>query len=310
MPLCGLVLSAWGWEAVFYVSGVLALVWCVAWWLLVFDTPDQHPRISHEEKQYLKDNLTQQHNEKKLPVPWKSVLTSQQFIIGCIAAVGNDWGFHTFMTLGPKYLKGALGFDVEKSSWFSSLPYLGQWVFASIYGTFADTLLKQKKMSLLGVRRLSIIVSHLLPAVSLIALSLTGCNSTIAVVILTIAVSLIGSYSSGFFQSPMDIAPNFAGSLTGLMNAIGSITPIVSTPIAGTVLQNDSTTNGWRVIFWIAALMYTLCSLPYIICFKAQIQPWNNAQKVEAKSAPVLSMSNVASSDAEDGDIDVLTKSK
>jgi hypothetical protein len=32
-----------------------------------------------------------------------------------------------------------------------------------------------------------------------------------AVIILTIAVSLIGSYSSGFFQNPMDIAPNFAG---------------------------------------------------------------------------------------------------
>jgi predicted MFS family arabinose efflux permease len=64
MPLCGLVLNAWGWEAVFYLSGVLALVWCVAWWLLVFDTPDMHPRISREERQYLKDNLTQQDNER------------------------------------------------------------------------------------------------------------------------------------------------------------------------------------------------------------------------------------------------------
>jgi hypothetical protein len=50
------------------------------------------------------------------------VLTSQQFIIGCIAAVGNDWGFHTFMTLGPKYLKGALGFDVEKVSYIYTWP--------------------------------------------------------------------------------------------------------------------------------------------------------------------------------------------
>jgi hypothetical protein len=60
------------------------------------------------------------------------VLTSQQFIIGCIAAVGNDWGFHTFMTLGPKYLKGALGFDVEKvgyiymtySEWLTLVLYI------------------------------------------------------------------------------------------------------------------------------------------------------------------------------------------
>lgn len=56
--------------------------------------------------------------------------------------------------------------------------------------------------------------------------------------------------------------------------------------------------------------MYTLCSLPYIICFKAQIQPWNNAQKAEAKSDPVLTMLNVVSSDVEDGDVDVLTNSK
>jgi hypothetical protein len=56
--------------------------------------------------------------------------------------------------------------------------------------------------------------------------------------------------------------------------------------------------------------MYTICSLPYIICFKAQIQPWNNAEKCEAKSAPMLIMSNVVSSDTEDGDVDVLTKSK
>ena len=64
MPLCGMVLKAWGWEFVFYVSGMLGLTWCVAWWLLVFDTPDNHPRISLEEKQYLKENLTEQPKEK------------------------------------------------------------------------------------------------------------------------------------------------------------------------------------------------------------------------------------------------------
>jgi len=49
-----------------------------------------------------------------------------------------------------------------QSSWFSSLPYLGQWIFANIYGTFADTLLKRKKLSLLRVRRLSTFVCEYL----------------------------------------------------------------------------------------------------------------------------------------------------
>lgn len=57
----------------------------------------------------------------------------------------------------------------------------------------------------------SVSVAHVLPALSLVALSLTGSNATMAVVILTVAVTVIGAYSSGFFQSPMDVAPNFAG---------------------------------------------------------------------------------------------------
>jgi len=37
--------------------------------------------------------------------------------------------------------------------------------------------------------------------------------------------------------------------------------------------------------------------------FTAQIQPWNNEQRDEFKTAPMLVLSNVASSDAEDEDI-------
>jgi ACS family sodium-dependent inorganic phosphate cotransporter len=81
MPLCGLLLNAWGWESVFYTSGALALVWCVAWWLLVFDTPDRHPRISLEEKQYLRDNLTQQHNEKVIKEMIKTPVRRQRLAL-------------------------------------------------------------------------------------------------------------------------------------------------------------------------------------------------------------------------------------
>ena len=58
----------------------------------------------------------------------------------------------------------------------------------------------------------------MLPAVFLVALSLTGNNGTMAVVTLTLAVTMIGGYPSGFFQCPMDIAPNFVGKDDCLIN--------------------------------------------------------------------------------------------
>ena len=42
-----------GWESVFYVFGSVGVLWFIVWSLLVFDGPDVHPRISHDEREYL-----------------------------------------------------------------------------------------------------------------------------------------------------------------------------------------------------------------------------------------------------------------
>lgn len=231
LPLCGWVLTSWGWEAVFYVSGALALIWTVAWWFLVFDSPDQHPRISDKERDFLAQHL-EPVKEEAPAVPWLAALKSGQFWLVNLAAVGNDWGFHTFFNLGPTYMKTALGFDLNESAWLSSLPFLSQYVFAMLYGSLADMLL-QRGVRLVTVRRLSVVVSHLLPVIGLLVLAYSGCNALLSVVVLTLSVTMIGAVTSGFFQGPMDIAPNFAGVLTGVMNGLGSITPVLSTPLAG-----------------------------------------------------------------------------
>lgn len=48
-------------------------------------------------------------------MPWFAAFKSSQFWLGNLAAVGNDWGFHNFVTLGPKYVT-ALGFDLKQVS--------------------------------------------------------------------------------------------------------------------------------------------------------------------------------------------------
>ena len=46
MLLSGIMVDTFGWEAVFYTTGCLGIVWFVGWVFLVFETPDDHPRIS------------------------------------------------------------------------------------------------------------------------------------------------------------------------------------------------------------------------------------------------------------------------
>ena len=44
-PLMGMVTATYGWEAAFYVTSSITLVWFIAFLAFVYDTPDKHPRI-------------------------------------------------------------------------------------------------------------------------------------------------------------------------------------------------------------------------------------------------------------------------
>lgn len=114
LPLCSWIITTWGWRAVFYFSGILAGFWYCAWLFLVFDTPQDHPRISKKEKNFLEESLQSQKEEEKPAFPWKDALLSGQFWVGVIAHAGSDYGFHTFYTFGPKYINEGLHFPIEE----------------------------------------------------------------------------------------------------------------------------------------------------------------------------------------------------
>src|SRR3954453_12773666 len=46
--IAAFVTTTWNWQAAFYVSGAVGLVW-VAVWLVMYRAPEEHPRITKEE---------------------------------------------------------------------------------------------------------------------------------------------------------------------------------------------------------------------------------------------------------------------
>ena len=55
----GWLADQFGWESVFYVFGVLGIVWFVAWCILITDDPTNHPTISREEKEFISKSIGQ-----------------------------------------------------------------------------------------------------------------------------------------------------------------------------------------------------------------------------------------------------------
>lgn len=51
----GYLITMFGWESVFYVTGGSGLIWIIFWILLVYDTPAKHPTISVRERTYIEN---------------------------------------------------------------------------------------------------------------------------------------------------------------------------------------------------------------------------------------------------------------
>jgi MFS family permease len=66
--MCGYLIAMFGWESVYYVTAALGFLWYVAWMLLVYDTPAEHPTISERERIYIESCVIKTSQSKSNPV--------------------------------------------------------------------------------------------------------------------------------------------------------------------------------------------------------------------------------------------------
>lgn len=103
--LSGTLSETYGWPVAFYGFGVAAIIWSFIWLLVVRKSPEDDRLITAEEKNYIKDNCEE--TSEKLVVPWKDLLTSPAVWAIASAHSAFNWGFYTFLTQLPSYLKGS-----------------------------------------------------------------------------------------------------------------------------------------------------------------------------------------------------------
>ena len=124
LPICGLLADHVGWESIFYVWGAAGCIWFVLWYFLVFSSPEDHPRISTEEKEYIISNIYEQGTDSqnnamdgKLPIPpYKQIFTSIPLVATIITAMCQNYGFYTVLTMTPTYLNNIQHFSLESVS--------------------------------------------------------------------------------------------------------------------------------------------------------------------------------------------------
>ncbi|XP_074641328.1 LOW QUALITY PROTEIN: uncharacterized protein LOC141899073 [Tubulanus polymorphus] len=276
LALSGVLCEFAEWSSIFYISGGICLVWCVLWFALVYNTPEDHPRISTTEKEYIQNSLHGQiiDAQKDLKIPWSDIVRSAPVWGLVVAHLSATWLFYTFLTNIPSYINDVLELDIKSNGVFSAITYVLMWLFITLTGIVSDFLRSKSFLSTTTIRKLMFSIGLFLPSVLVIALGFVDCSRTIlALALLTAGVATMGCSVSVILCNHVDIAPRFSGILFGITNTFATMAGFVAPAVVGAVANHQSREE-WQIVFYICAAIASTGAIIYLIIGSAEIQDW------------------------------------
>jgi nitrate/nitrite transporter NarK len=220
------------------VLGLVSLLWGVVWVWYFRNEPKDHPGITEAELA----SLPPRNPGQRPQVPMGPLLRRMWPVTLTYFCYG--WCLWLYLNWLPLFFKNNYHLDIKSSALFASGVFFAGVVGDSLGGVLSDGLFR--RTGNVRFARLSVIITGF--AGALLSLLPILFIQDITVVALCL--------SSGFFFAelvigpiwsvPMDIAPKYSGTASGLMNTGSAFAAIVSPLVAGYVID---VTGNWYLPF-------------------------------------------------------------
>ena len=236
----------WGWRAAFVITGGIGFVW-LAFWLLLYRKPEEHPRLSKRELDYIRSDPSPPVGEIK----WAKLLPHRQtwmFVMGKFL-LDPVWWFYLFWI--PDFLQRRHGLALMQIGLPILVIYLISDVGSVAGGWLSSTLIKRGK-TVNVARKTTFLVCAICVLPVIIAYRTD--NLWLAVMVIGLAAAAHQGFSANLFTLPSDMFPAQAvASVVGIGGMAGAIGGMLIAKIVGYALQ---WTGSYLVPFVIAAVAY------------------------------------------------------
>ena len=228
------------WRGSFVVMGAISLVWVLVWAVYYRDDPRSHPGMTEYDLAELPASRAQ---TVKAPVPWGPLLRRMAPVTFVYFCYG--WTLWTFLSWVPQFLLHAYKLDLKNSALFAGLVF-GCGVFGDALGGWLSDAIYRRTGSLTRARR-DLVIVGMLGSFACSAPVLFVTDPTMAALALGGAFFFAELTIGPMWAIPMDIAPEFSGTASGLMNSGSALAAILSPVVFGWII--DATGN-WSLPFY------------------------------------------------------------
>ncbi|XP_017057247.1 putative inorganic phosphate cotransporter isoform X2 [Drosophila ficusphila] len=281
--------SSMGWPGISYSAAGFGLVWCVLWLLLAANRASEARFIGDAEKVFIMEDLqrSERKEPKKMEIPWRGIFTSVPVYALLCARCADSWGLTTMQTELPAYLSGVLALDLKSNALFSALPFLLMWIMCYVYLVIADVVLQKKWMSLTALRKTYTSIALWAPASIMLALVFVGeGQKTLVLVLVTLSVGVSSAATIGSELNTIDLSPNHAGILAGLMSSFTNLMALLTPLVVGVLVTDTSQRGQWQVVFSLAAGILFAGNVIFLVWGTATTQTWNEYKESQRELEP------------------------
>ena len=240
-PLVAWLMTVISWRGSFVILGIVSLAWAVAWGLYFRDSPAAHPAITAAELATLPAYATRA-EKKKQPVPWRRL--TRRMLPVTVVYFCYGWTLWLYLAWIPSFFLHSYRLDLRDSAFFAAGVF-----FAGVLGDALGGIVSDRILSATGDRkkaRRDLVVFGFLCSLASTIPILFSHNLTGAAICLSLAFFFSEFTIGPMWAIPMDIAPRFAGSASGLMNTGSALAAIISPLVFGYVIDK---TGNWELPF-------------------------------------------------------------
>lgn len=156
-PLVIWISVTWGWQMAFIITGLLGILLSIAWYTL-YRNPENHPRLSDEERDYIAAGDTLEPLAKP---SIKAVIRQKKFLGIVLARFLTEPAWQTFSFWIPLYMVTARGMDIKQFALFAWLPFFFSDLGCIGGGYLAPFIHKRFKFTLVNSRLTTISIGAL-----------------------------------------------------------------------------------------------------------------------------------------------------
>lgn len=273
--LVSTIIVHYGWRASFWFSACIGIVVGLVWYLAARDSPERHPWVSDSERELI---ISQRSMEKaaangidssygKRAIPWSKIfrsrtifaLTISYFSFGYIA-----WMFFSWMYI---YMAQVRGLNLKTSAIYATFPFIAMTIGCLLGGVVSDWIGARY-----GLRTGRCLVPGFALALTAVLL-LVGSraqHAQTAALVLACGAGVLYLAQSAFWAVSADIAGEFTGVVSGMMNmgaqiggaCTASLTPLIAAHF------------GWEMSFVCAAALAVIGALAWSVIDPNQQLVW------------------------------------